>query len=160
MGTAQKHPWLFGKDEVGGSNPPSSSKPLKLLEFQGLQSVKLMIKSRLSAGALSFVSAAAAMGAVTAAGAGAKALALLFVFNEGVDNGKDNGDQNKTNQNISQHGKRSFLKFIKIRWALPRSAWRHPCRAAAAGTAFPPKQGPPQRCRGYCLRPRTIRRTG
>jgi len=25
MGTTQKHPRLFGKDEVGGSNPPSSS---------------------------------------------------------------------------------------------------------------------------------------
>ena len=53
------------------------------------------------------------MGAVTAAGAGAKALALLFVFNEGVDNGKDNGGENKTNQNISQHGKHSFLRIGK-----------------------------------------------
>jgi len=26
MGTPQKRPRLFGKDEVGGSNPPSSSK--------------------------------------------------------------------------------------------------------------------------------------
>ena len=33
MGTAQKHPWLFGKDEVGGSNPPSSSKKHRKLWF-------------------------------------------------------------------------------------------------------------------------------
>ena len=61
-----------------------------------------------------FVAAmAAAVCAVASAGSGAEALALLFVFNEGVDNGSDNGDQNKTNQNISQHGKRSFLRIGK-----------------------------------------------
>ena len=36
MGTAQKHPWLFGKDEVGGSNPPSSSKKSCFLSKTGL----------------------------------------------------------------------------------------------------------------------------
>ena len=56
---------------------------------------------------------AAAVCAVASAAGGAETLALLFVFNEGVDNGSDNGDQNKTNQNISQHDKRSFLRIGK-----------------------------------------------
>ena len=35
MGTPQKRPRLFGKDEVGGSNPPSSSnKYLKSSDFR------------------------------------------------------------------------------------------------------------------------------
>ena len=33
MGTPQKRPRLFGKDEVGGSNPPAA--PVKSLDFQG-----------------------------------------------------------------------------------------------------------------------------
>ena len=56
---------------------------------------------------------AAAVCAAAGAGSGAKALALLLIFNEGVDNGSDNGNENKTNQNISQHGKRSFLRMGK-----------------------------------------------